>query len=100
MSGIYDRINKLTERKKRLISYLKLKVGMQDWHAVWDAACEIGGLEDTIKELEAVWTSDVQELSNKSTAYSTKETEPQVSRYTQTGVITASVVLPPGSVQT
>lgn len=100
MTYLEGRLDTLRRRRRQMIKYLKLKVVSQDWHAVWDAACEIGGLEETIRDLETVWMKLAQESLNKSTVSSTKETTLPASPSTQTGAITALAVLPPGSVQT
>lgn len=46
------RIEKLEERKKRMVDYLLLKVDEEDWHVVWDAAIDIECLEQQIEILK------------------------------------------------
>lgn len=100
MTYLETRLDTLRRRRRQMIKYLKLKVVSQDWHAVWDAACEIGGLEETIRDLETVWMKLAQESLNKSTVSSTKETIPQALPSTLTDVIIVSDAPPPGSVRT
>jgi len=48
---ISTRIKELETSKSEMVSYLKLKIVLQDWHAVMDASCDIREIETELKVL-------------------------------------------------
>ena len=52
------RIKELEDSKSAMIGYLKLKVVLQDWHAVMDASCDIREIESELKTLNKIVNTD------------------------------------------
>ena len=52
------RIRELEESKSAMIDYLKLKVTLQDWHAVMDASCDIREIDSELKALNKIINTD------------------------------------------
>ena len=40
--------------KHILMEYLQLRIGMEDWHGVWDVAVDLARLQDRFEAFESV----------------------------------------------
>jgi len=54
MEKVKARIKELQDSKLAMIDYLKLKVTLQDWHAVMDASCDIREIDSELKALNSI----------------------------------------------
>ena len=54
LSELKARVKELEQSKLAMVDYLKLKVTLQDWHAVMDASCDIREIDSELKVLRAM----------------------------------------------